>query len=118
MTTTEPHPCTLSTGGCTPSCDPQLIVQALSDEDARAVFFRLEEPATVDEVATDCDIALSTAYRKVDKLVDAGLVAPAGSRQPNGSTAYERAMESVAIHYDDGLRIECVKHGLPLYCEP
>lgn len=72
----------------------------------------------MNEVATDCDIALSTAYRKVDRLVDAGLVAPAGSRPANGSTTYEREMESVAIRYDDGLRIECVKHGLPLYCEP
>ena len=52
----------------------QTLLDALDDADARAIIKAIEESATANEVSERCDIPLSTTYRKLDVLTEAGLL--------------------------------------------
>jgi DNA-binding transcriptional ArsR family regulator len=52
----------------------ECVIAALDDEACREIIAILEEPMTVDEIAEATDRPLSTTYRKLDSLTDAGLV--------------------------------------------
>lgn len=101
-------------------CDPQLIVELLDDEDSRRLYQDATTPATVNELAEALDLPLSTAYRKVATLEEAGLLTPLvqdpGKR--GEPTRYVRAIDRVSVTLDDRLRIECTIAGVELYCEP
>lgn len=57
------------------AADVQHVLDVLDDEDCRVVMDETrEEPLTVGELADRCDLPQSTAYRKVDHLVDAGFL--------------------------------------------
>ncbi|WP_254763015.1 winged helix-turn-helix domain-containing protein [Natrinema marinum] len=100
-------------------CVPALIIELLSDEDARAVYLSVEEPTTVPEIAEALELPQSTAYRKVENLREAGLIRQLNERSQGGLPAhYVQAIEHVTVTYDEPLRIECAHHGKTLYCEP
>ncbi|WP_226005302.1 ArsR/SmtB family transcription factor [Natrinema salinisoli] len=100
-------------------CDPHRIMELLSDDDARAVYLLVEEPATVRDVSDELDLPQSTAYRKVEHLREAGLISRLNERSRTGTPAhYVQAMDHVSVTYDDPLRIECACNGNVLYCEP
>jgi DNA-binding transcriptional ArsR family regulator len=52
----------------------QTLLDALDDADASAIIRAIEESATANEVSERCDIRLSTTYRKLDVLTEAGLL--------------------------------------------
>lgn len=54
--------------------DRKTILAALKDEDCRTIIEALTEPRTASEISETCDIPLSTTYRKVNKLTEAGLL--------------------------------------------
>lgn len=112
----EPLPCNLKEQDSRAGCDPSLIVETLCDDDARELFFRLEESMTASELDETCDIPTSTLYRKLGILDDAGLVGPV-SEDPSPPIEYEKMMDCVSIIYDEPMQIECVKRGVTLHCE-
>ncbi|WP_226483308.1 helix-turn-helix domain-containing protein [Natrinema amylolyticum] len=100
-------------------CDPYRIMELLNDDDARAVYLYVEEPATVRDIVEALDLPQSTAYRKVENLREAGLISRLNERSRTGTPAhYVQAMDRVSVTYDDPLRIECTFSGQTLYCEP
>lgn len=64
--------------------DPEPVFDALDDPAAREVLATLTGPMTAQEVADEGDVALSTTYKKLTLLVEAGLVAERLRVRPNG----------------------------------
>jgi DNA-binding transcriptional ArsR family regulator len=81
------------------SPDLQPLLDALDDADAREILKSIEEPATAGEVSERCDIPLSTTYRKLDLLTDAGLLEEGTEIRADGhhTTTYSVAFEEVRI---------------------
>lgn len=52
----------------------ETILAALHDEGCRAIVRELSEPMTAEEISEAADIPLSTTYRKLDRLTEAGLL--------------------------------------------
>jgi hypothetical protein len=77
--------------------------EALADADCRAIIAAAATPKTTSELAEDCDIALSTAYRKVELLSETPLLAEGVRFDPNGDHAaeYVRDAAAAAIELDD-----------------
>ena len=79
--------------------DLRSVLDALDDEDARAIISELEEPRTASEISERCDIPLSTTYRKLDLLTDAELLEEGTEIRSDGhhTTTYAVAFEEVRI---------------------
>lgn len=90
-------------------CDPQTTIEALEDEDSRELIECTDTPKTVSELAEECGLPLSTAYRKINRLHEAGLLARTTrvSAAANHPAQYERAVENVSISLVGGFEIEC-----------
>ncbi|WP_424014203.1 helix-turn-helix domain-containing protein [Halorubrum xinjiangense] len=82
--------------------------EALADPDCRAILAAAETPKTTSELAEDCDIALSTAYRKVELLSETPLFAE-GIRFDSGgdhAAEYVRDAANAAVELgDDGVSL-------------
>lgn len=58
-----------------PEVDVDALLRALQDDDCRAIVEAVEDEAlSASELAEECDLPLSTTYRKVDTLTDAALL--------------------------------------------
>lgn len=90
--------------------EPREVVELLSDDEVVDIFRTASMPMTVSELATECDVPLSTAYRKVTNLEEAGLLRQTNPQAANGTTPayYARAVDSVSVTLGDDLRIEVV----------
>jgi DNA-binding transcriptional ArsR family regulator len=90
--------------------DPRAVVGALADDDCRAIVEFLDDPATAGEVADGAEVPLSTTYRKLDRLVDAGLVTERTDalRRGQPTTRYRRAFETVRVEAGDGGSLDAV----------
>ena len=53
----------------------ETVLDALCDDNCRTIIQTLTEPMTVEEITEATDIPQSTAYQKIAKLSEAGLVA-------------------------------------------
>ena len=83
-------------------------LDALSDPDCRQILATADEPMTTCELADACDIALSTAYRKVERLNETPLLAEGVRFDPDGDHAaeYSRAVAGAALELTDaGVRL-------------
>lgn len=85
----------------------QAVLDALEDEDCRRIIERLEHPMTAKELSEECDMPLSTTYRKLDLLTDASLLSERTVIQSDGhhTTQYEIAFEHVEIELNDDHQI-------------
>ena len=54
--------------------DGERVLTALKDEACRAIVESLADPSTAQEISETCEIPLSTTYRKVKTLTEAGLL--------------------------------------------
>ncbi|WP_434522979.1 winged helix-turn-helix domain-containing protein [Halorubrum sp. AS12] len=82
--------------------------EALADADCRAILAAAATPKTTSELAEDCDIALSTAYRKVELLSETPLLAEGVRFDPDGDHAaeYVRDAANAAVELgDDGVTL-------------
>jgi len=79
--------------------DLQAVLDALNDEDCRAIIRAIEEPMTASEVSERCDIPTSTTYRKLDLLTEASLLAEGTEVRADGhhATLYDVDFEEVAV---------------------
>ena len=88
--------------------DLQAVLDALDDADAREIIRTIEEPATASEVSERCDIPLSTTYRKLELLTDAGLLVEGTDIRSDGhhTTTHTVAFEDVRIALTDSQEFE------------
>lgn len=84
--------------------DLQEVLEALYDEDSRAIIEELDEPRTARELVDRCDIPRSTLYRKLNGLTEATLLYEGTEIRQDGSHAglYEVDFREVAVTYDEG----------------
>jgi len=93
--------------------DPADLFSALVDEDCRAILRATSERAlSAGEISDTCEIPSSTAYRKVESLVDAGLLTESIRLSPAGAhkSEYECALRNLEIDLGGGA-IECSVDG-------
>ena len=84
------------------------VLDALDDEDCRAIVRALEEPMTASEISDVSDVPLSTCYRKIELLSEASLLAEGVEVRPDGQHASRYAIdfEEVVVTLDDDRRFE------------
>jgi DNA-binding transcriptional ArsR family regulator len=90
------------------SSDLQPVLDALDDADARSIIVALDEPRTASELSEKCDIPLSTTYRKLDLLTDAGLLEEGTEIRSDGhhTTTYSVAFDEVRIALTEGRELD------------
>ena len=84
------------------------VLDALDDEDCRAIVSVLEEPMTASEIAEESGVPLSTTYRKLELLTEASLLHEGVEVRPDGQHAsrYAVSFEDVVISLDDDRTFE------------
>jgi DNA-binding transcriptional ArsR family regulator len=79
----------------------QEVLGLLTDPDSRAIVEATsEEPRSASELADSCGIALSTVYRKVNRLTEAGLLEERPQITPDGREANEFALRAREVQVD------------------
>lgn len=84
--------------------DVQAVFDALADRDCRRVLRAVADVSlTANECARVCDVPLSTTYRKLELLADAGLVDARIRVRRDGKHAneYRRRFDRVCVAVDD-----------------
>lgn len=82
----------------------QTLLDALDDADCRAILDETSDaPLTARTVSDTCDLPLSTTYRKLDLLVDAGLLEERTRVRRSGkhTSEYGRLVDSVFVSLDE-----------------
>ncbi|MFC7138346.1 helix-turn-helix domain-containing protein [Halosimplex aquaticum] len=90
------------------------VLEAIDDADCRTILAATsDEELTVTEISDAFDIARSTAYRKVEVLVDAGLLEERVRIRSSGNhvSAYACAVEdlTLSIDGDSGLELRVTR---------
>jgi len=88
--------------------DLQSVLDALDDPDCRTIIEHLDEPMTATEVSEECNIPMSTTYRKLDLLTEASLLVEGTEIRPDGhhATRYRTDFEMVEIGLTDEQRLD------------
>ncbi len=79
---------------------PGTVIALLSDEYARAFLGAIRtEAKSARELAEECDTSRSTAYRRLDRLQEAGLVAEHLECEPGGHhrRTFTATVESIGV---------------------
>ncbi|EMA59174.1 winged helix-turn-helix domain-containing protein [Halorubrum lipolyticum] len=89
-----------------PSVDD--VLDALADDDARRIVSSLSEPKTASDISEECDIPLSTTYRKLELLTEASLLSESTDIRRDGqhTTRYAVSFETVTVSLDEGDDVE------------
>lgn len=106
----------------TESSDPaagdelETILGAFDDADCRRILQATSEEAlSAKELAETCDLAMSTAYRKLDRLTDAGLLAEGLRLRRSGNHTAEYAARldefTLSVSPGDGLELRIAERG-------
>lgn len=88
--------------------DLETVLDALDDEDCRAIIESLEGPMTAAEISDRADIPTSTTYRKLDRLTEAMLLAEGTEVRSDGhhTTRYRIDFSAVEVALSDGRTLE------------
>lgn len=80
----------------------QHVLDALDDRVCRTIIRHLETPMTASEIADECDVPVSTTYRKLDLLSEASLLAEQTEVRADGhhTTRYRPAFAAMWIALD------------------
>jgi DNA-binding transcriptional ArsR family regulator len=83
--------------------DPRDVLAALSDDAAAEIIAVLDGPKTASQISEECDIPLSTTYRKLERLTDADLLRESTEIRRDGqhTTRYSVAFDSVTVELDE-----------------
>lgn len=84
--------------------DPETVFDALDDQDCRRVIRELDGEMTASEIAETGDLALSTAYRKLDLLTESSLLETRTEVRPDGhhTTRYRVDFDVISVGLDEG----------------
>lgn len=83
-----------------PEIDPQAVLTAFDDDDCRAILEATADgPLTAPELSEQCDVPLSTVYRKLDLLTDAALLEEGVRLRSGGDhlSEYRQSFENVQV---------------------
>jgi len=88
----------------------QQLLEALEDSDCRAILEATgEEALSAQEIADDCAMPLSTTYRKVEQLTEAGLLEEQVriARSGKHTNEYRLGVEDIRVSVDaaDGVEL-------------
>lgn len=78
----------------------ELLFGVLGDEDCRSILIATgEEARSASELSERCDLPLSTTYRKVERLTDAGLLSEGIRLRRSGkhTSEYVRCVDDVHV---------------------
>ncbi len=93
--------------------DAGAVLGALDDDACRAILEATsEESLTATELSDQCEIPMSTAYRKVEKLTEADLVEERVRINTSGkhATEYRKSFDDVLVSVDGGdIAVEMTK---------
>ncbi len=92
------------------------VLDALADDAAQRIVIALSEPKTASELSEECDVPLSTTYRKLEDLVEASLLTESTDIRRDGqhTTRYSIAFDEVRVSIDaDGDRALAVEFERP-----
>jgi DNA-binding transcriptional ArsR family regulator len=91
--------------------DTQAVFDALADPDCRAILAALDEPRSAQRVASDCDLAQTSAYRKLDALTDADLVDERTEVRRDGHhvTTYVRDCSGLVVAVDQEFDVDILR---------
>lgn len=81
----------------------QTLLDALQDPDCRCILDETSDDArSANELASACELPLSTTYRKLDLLTDTGLLDERTRIRQSGKHAseYARIVDSVVVSFD------------------
>lgn len=87
----------------TDETEQQVLLDALDDADCRAILRATNDDAlSASEVSEACGLPLSTTYRKLDALTEAGLVTEGTRVRRSGKHAseYVRNVDDVVVSVD------------------
>lgn len=88
------------------AADVRCVLEALHDDDCRAILRSVSDrPKTATELSNECDIPLSTIYRKLDVLTRSCLLKEGTRVQTGGKHAMQYELHVVDVHVsitDDG----------------
>lgn len=85
--------------------DDDELLALLDDEYARAILTELtQEPMSVSELCTVCDMSDPTAYRRIDRLKAVDLVTERQELDPDGHhyKCYVAIVDDVTVSFVDG----------------
>lgn len=102
----------------TDSDEVQDVLDAVDDSDCRTILEATrDDTLSVSEIAESCDLAQSTAYRKVDILADADLLEETLRIRQSGKHVSEYACGvadvTLDITADDGIRLTVERASTP-----
>lgn len=91
---------------------PEKVLNAMSDPHSRAILaVTAKDPVAVDEIVEHCSMSTATAYRKVNRLVEAGLLEETVCVRPEGTNFRKFALRIETVHVtltEDGFpRLSC-----------
>jgi predicted transcriptional regulator len=79
--------------------ETQAVIDLLSDRDCRRLLAAADTPMTAMELVGECDIPRATAYRKLNRLEEAGLIESSHRISKCGlpPTQYQRRVDSLQV---------------------
>jgi predicted ArsR family transcriptional regulator len=86
-------------------CDPADVFALLDDEYARSLLAATShESMSATELSDQCEMSLSTVYRRLDQLETCGLVVAETTPDPDGdhTKTYEAHLDELLVSLDDG----------------
>ncbi|MFC7073001.1 helix-turn-helix domain-containing protein [Halovenus rubra] len=93
----------------------EALLGALEDEDCRAILEATDgESLTANELSETCELALSTAYRKLELLTETGLLEEQLRLSRNGkhTSEYVRSVDDVHVSLEGDIQLS-IMHDNP-----
>ncbi|ADJ14548.1 transcriptional regulator [Halalkalicoccus jeotgali] len=88
--------------------DPQRVLDALCDDDCRAIVRTLDGAMTASDISEACEIPLSTTYRKLDTMTEATLLEELTEIRADGrhTARYRLDFDSVTVSITEDRRLD------------
>jgi len=111
---------TTAQNGAETALDPETVLRFLTDPRSRQLLFHLDEPRTAGELVDECDIPTSTVYRKLECLVEEGLLGRSTVIDLEGTNAtqYHLAWSRIEVTLEDGGTLSVTADEGPTDLEP
>ena len=84
---------------------PDEVLEVLGRKYSTEILAAAAEPLPVRALEEEHDVPIATAYRRIEELVDVGLLESEGFRLTEDrqrTTVYRRTVESLSVEFDDG----------------
>lgn len=85
--------------------DPEAVLQALGNKYNPDILQSTFEPKSAQELSDELDIPIATSYRRVEELVELGLLIEEGqefSAEGRQRTVYRRNVDEIVLELGDG----------------